>query len=176
MNDLRWEVCFVVYFGCIVDNHCLNYLCIIYRNLSDLNDFGTNIGVLNKQVIGLYRLRFLTLTIHDSILLVFGLNRFLCINKFTSLNKYSEWLLLNANLAIFYHYHGENKLIFNQMMMMSTVYDTNCIFLMLAHWNHSPRVDMSHDSDTLSWFWANQSLLLFLSVVCLAKKQQIPIS
>ena len=50
LNDLRREVCFVVYFGCIVDNHFLNYLCIIYRNLSDLNDFGTNIGVLNKQV------------------------------------------------------------------------------------------------------------------------------
>jgi len=28
----------------------------------------------------------------------------------------SEWLLLNANSAIFQLYHGENKLIFNEMM------------------------------------------------------------
>ena len=30
----------------------------------------------------------------------------------------SEWLLLNANSAILQLYHGENKLIFNEMMMM----------------------------------------------------------
>jgi short-subunit dehydrogenase len=30
----------------------------------------------------------------------------------------SEWLLFNTNLAIFQLYHGENKLIFNEMMMM----------------------------------------------------------
>jgi hypothetical protein len=28
----------------------------------------------------------------------------------------------NANLAIFQLYHGENKLIFNEMMMRSTLY------------------------------------------------------
>ena len=28
-----------------------------------------------------------------------------------------EWLLFNANLAIFQLYHGENKLIFYEMMM-----------------------------------------------------------
>jgi hypothetical protein len=27
----------------------------------------------------------------------------------------SEWLLFNANSAIFQLYHGENKLIFNEM-------------------------------------------------------------
>ena len=36
---------------------------------------------------------------------------------------------------------------------------------------------MSSHSDTLSWFWANQSLLFFLyiNVVCLAEKQQISV-
>jgi hypothetical protein len=29
----------------------------------------------------------------------------------------SEWLLSNANSEIFQLYHGENKLIFNEMMM-----------------------------------------------------------
>ena len=34
----------------------------------------------------------------------------------------SEWLLFNANSAIFQLYHGENKIIFNEMMMMSALY------------------------------------------------------
>jgi hypothetical protein len=29
--------------------------------------------------------------------------------------------------------------------------------------------------DTLSWFWANQSLLFLLNSACLEEKQQIPI-
>ena len=36
--------------------------------------------------------------------------------------KVSEWLLFNANSAIFQLYHGENKLIFNEMMMRSALY------------------------------------------------------
>jgi hypothetical protein len=58
----------------------------------------------------------------------------------------SEWLLLSANSAFFQLYHGENKLIFNEMMMRSALYQTNTlnwILLVLAHWNNSPRVDMS---------------------------------
>jgi hypothetical protein len=31
--------------------------------------------------------------------------------------RVSEWLLFNANSAIFQLYHGENRLIFNEMMM-----------------------------------------------------------
>jgi len=31
-------------------------------------------------------------------------------------------LLFNANSAIFQLYHGKNKLIFNEMMMRSTLY------------------------------------------------------
>jgi hypothetical protein len=34
----------------------------------------------------------------------------------------SEWLLFNANSAIFQPYHGKNKLIFNEMMMRSSLY------------------------------------------------------
>jgi len=34
----------------------------------------------------------------------------------------SERLLFNANSAIFQVYHGENKLIFNEMMMRSAFY------------------------------------------------------
>ena len=33
----------------------------------------------------------------------------------------SEWLLFNAHSAIFQLYHGENKLIFNEMMMRSAL-------------------------------------------------------
>jgi hypothetical protein len=73
----------------------------------------------------------------------------------------------NLNLFI------KNTNVGPKMMMMSTVYDTNWIFLMLAHWNNSPRVDMSHDSDTLLWFQANHSLILFLSAACLGKKKSI---
>jgi hypothetical protein len=49
------------------------------------------------------------------------------------------------------------------------------VFIVLAHWNNSPRVDMSLHSDTLFWFRANQSLLFLLNAACLAEKQQIPI-
>jgi len=38
------------------------------------------------------------------------------------LQKGSEWLLFSANSAIFQLYHGENKLIFNDMIMRSALY------------------------------------------------------
>jgi hypothetical protein len=34
----------------------------------------------------------------------------------------SEWLLFNANSTIYQLYHGENKLIFNEMMMKSALF------------------------------------------------------
>ena len=75
----------------------------------------------------------------------------------------SEWLLYNTNSAIFQLYHGENKLIFNEMMMRSAyVLDQHAELdfcgkkKVLAYWNNSPRVDMSLHSDTLFWFRANQ--------------------
>jgi hypothetical protein len=74
-----------------------------------------------------------------------------------------EWLLLNVNSASFQLYHGDNKLIFNEMMMRFTLYWTNTlswIFIVVAHLHNIPRVDMSFHSDTLFWFRANQSLRL----------------
>ena len=85
-------------------------------------------------------------------------------------------MLFNAKSTWFQLYHGENKLIFNEKMMMrSALYYTNTqnwIFIVLAHWNDSLRVDMSLHSDTLSCFRANQSLLLLLSAGCLAEMYQ----
>jgi hypothetical protein len=49
------------------------------------------------------------------------------------------------------------------------------IIVVLAHWSNSPRIDMSSHSDTLSLFWANQSLLFLLNAARLAEKEQIPI-
>jgi hypothetical protein len=48
----------------------------------------------------------------------------------------SERLLFNVNSAIFQLYHGENKLIFNEMMMKSALFQINTlswIFIVLAH-------------------------------------------
>ena len=76
----------------------------------------------------------------------------------------SEWVLLNANSAIFQLYHGENKVHF--------VLDQHAeldFFLVLAHWNNSPRVNMSFHSGTLFWFRANQFLLFLLNAACLAR-------
>ena len=68
---------------------------------------------------------------------------------------------------------------FNEIMMRSTLFKTNTlswIFILLAHWNNSPCIDMSLHSGTLFWFRDNQSLLLLLRAACLAEKQQIPIN
>jgi hypothetical protein len=70
-------------------------------------------------------------------------------------------------------YHDKNKLIFNEMMMRSTLHYTNSaswIFIVVVHWNNS----LFH-LDTLFRFRANQSLLFFLNAARLAEKQQIPI-
>ena len=50
------------------------------------------------------------------------------------------WLLFDANSSIFQLYHGENKLICNEMMIRSSLLKTNTpgwIFIVLAHWNSS---------------------------------------
>ena len=45
------------------------------------------------------------------------------------------------------------------------------IFIVQAHWNNNPRVDMSPHSDILFWIRANQSLLFLLNTTCLAEKK-----
>jgi hypothetical protein len=90
----------------------------------------------------------------------------------------SEWLLLSGNSAIFQVYHGENKLIFNEMMMRSALYKTNTrswIFVVLAQWNTSFRIDRSPKPDTLTWFPSKQYLLFLRNDVCLEEKQHIHI-
>ena len=83
---------------------------------------------------------------------------------------------LTPSQQFFQLYHGENKLIFNEMMMIrSALFLTNMlswIFIVLAHWNNSLWIDMWLHLDTLFWFRANQSLLFLLNAACLAEKQQ----
>ena len=49
------------------------------------------------------------------------------------------------------------------------------ILISLAHWINSLHVDMLLHLNILSWFWANQSLLLLLNITCLSEKKQISI-
>ena len=85
-----------------------------------------------------------------------------------------EWVIV----AIVQLYDGENKNIVNGMTITSTLYWTNSlssICIVHAHGNHSPLIDMSPNSDTLSWFRANQFLPFLLNAACLAEKQHISI-
>ena len=72
----------------------------------------------------------------------------------------SEWLLFNA--TFFQLLHGENK--FHTMKWWWCLLCTRPI-----------RMDMMLHSDTLSWYRANQSLLLLRKAACWAKKQQISV-
>ena len=61
--------------------------------------------------------------------------------------------MFNAETVIFQLYHGEN-------MMMSALYKTSTLkydFVVLAHWNNNPQVDISLHVDTLSLIRANKS-------------------
>jgi hypothetical protein len=60
-------------------------------------------------------------------------------------------------------------------MMRSALYTRSWICIVLAHWNNSPRLDMSLHSDTLFRVRTNQSLLFLLNAAWLAQKQQIQI-
>jgi hypothetical protein len=50
------------------------------------------------------------------------------------------------------------------------------MFIVLAHWNNSPQIDMSIHPNPLFWFWANQSLFPLLSATYLAENQYVLIS
>ena len=79
----------------------------------------------------------------------------------------SEWLLFNANSANFQLYYGENKLIFNEMIMRSALFQIetpSMIFIVLVHWNNILWIDIPI-----------QSLFLLLNAACLAEMQQIPV-
>ena len=90
----------------------------------------------------------------------------------------SDWFLLNAKPAIFQVYHGKSNLYLNEMTMMSACIRSTCLvgfFIVLVYWNNNLQVDMRLYSDTLSWLWVNQTLLLLLNTACIAEKEQIPI-
>jgi hypothetical protein len=90
----------------------------------------------------------------------------------------SEWVIaVYRQLSNFSAISWRNQLIFKEMMMRFALYYTNTlswIFPVIAHWNNSPRTDMSPHSDTLSWFRAKQSLFFLHNATCLAEKQQLP--
>jgi hypothetical protein len=88
-------------------------------------------------------------------------------------NIMEEKIKCYTNTAIFQLNHGENKLIFSEMMMRSALYQTNklrWIFIVQSHWNNSPRIDMSSHSLIPSQL----VFALILNAVRLAEKQQIP--
>jgi len=89
----------------------------------------------------------------------------------------SEWVIIvERQLSNLSTISWWEQVIFNEMIMMSALFWTSTlswIFIVLAHWDNSPRVDMSLHSDTLSHFLANQSLLFLLNTACLAEKQEI---
>ena len=84
-------------------------------------------------------------------------------------------VVFNVKWAISQLYHGKIKLHSMKWCLLYTRLTLNWISIVLAHWTNSLWVDMSFFSDTLFWFWINQSLLLLLKAVYLAEKQQIPI-
>ena len=72
----------------------------------------------------------------------------------------TEWLLFNANSAIF------SYIMPSWWEQVNFQWDDDDDgFLVLAHWNNSPRIDTLLQSDTLYWFRDNQSLLLTLSLM-----------
>ena len=99
-------------------------------------------------------------------------------DAFLELLQVSDRLFFNVDSTFVQLYHGENKL-----FSMKWWWGPRCtrptrlvgLFIVLARWNNSPRIEMSPHSDILSWFRDKQSLLFLLSAACLADKQQIPI-
>ena len=82
-----------------------------------------------------------------------------------------EWLLFSANSTIFQLYHGENKLIFNEMMMRSAELD---LYSASSLKQQSMGRHVAPPAHII--LIPSQPVLLFLlNVVCLAEKQQIPI-
>ena len=86
----------------------------------------------------------------SKIILLSGIH--LCYLPFCHMNVHSffewvsEWLLFNTKSAIFQLYHGENKSIFNERMILDLHAILSWIFIVLAHWNNSQRIDMSSHS------------------------------
>jgi hypothetical protein len=122
-----------------------------------------------------YYLFFIFFSIYKVYFVYFNLKTYV-VYIFMSTMKYrvSGWLLYCSTSAIFQLYHGENKLHFNKMMIMSAFSKANTlswIFILLVHGNINLQLEMTLHSDTLYKFQANQSLFLLINAACIAKKQ-----
>ena len=91
----------------------------------------------------------------------------------------SEWLLFNANSAIYQLYHGENKLIIDEMMTRSALYKTNTLHELYFHSASSLKQHSAgRHVAPLGHIILIPSLPVFafiLNAACLEEKQQIPI-
>ena len=83
----------------------------------------------------------------------------------------NKWLLFNTEQAIF---HLQCILWQDQVTFQWDEDDSLFVPDKTLSWIFKV-LNMSLYSDTLSWFWGNQSMLLLLEAVCIAQKQQIPI-
>ena len=86
----------------------------------------------------------------------------------------SEWLLLSANSAIFQLYHGENKLILNEMVMVSLCTRPTRCDIYSASSLKQQSVGRHVAPLWHSCLIPNQPV--FALAACLAEKQQIPMS
>ena len=80
------------------------------------------------------------------------------VNKDAKLYGVSEWLLVNANSAIFQLYLVARTSKFSMRWWWSPICTRPTCwfgFLVLAHWNNSPPLDIELHSDTLFWSGAN---------------------
>jgi hypothetical protein len=86
----------------------------------------------------------------------------------------SAWFLLNAKVAISWL----TSYISIRCLKARCFVLTNAmrwLFIVSTYKKPTPRINMPLQSDTLSCFRANQSLLLLLNAVCLVGKQQIQV-
>jgi hypothetical protein len=88
-------------------------------------------------------------------------------------------LLFNANSAIFQLYHCENKLIFNEKMMRSALYETNTLSWIFFYSASSLKQQSTGRhvaplGHIILIPRANQSLFFLLNAACLPEKQQLP--
>ena len=85
----------------------------------------------------------------------------------------------NTKWAIFQLYLGQNmSYIWWDEFDVRFVLDQHTFhfYIVLAHWDNIPRLDMLLHWDTLFPFQANQSLLFLFNAACFTEKQQMPIS
>ena len=84
----------------------INNIITLYRNESVCNNRGTNFTLILEKY---------GEPVMDDLFVFFFF-------FFIVLFWVNEWLLFNANSVIFQLYYGENKLIFNEMVMKSALY------------------------------------------------------